>query len=122
MANQTAIILNNTGNDIYAQTAREYLTSPINVIVMRILLNNVSQLNNVLKIRNSKSVGTQSNRDISLYQFINAMDKTNMIVDIKLDPPLILDGNTSFQIAIEGNTEIYLLFYFNQADRGNLLQ
>lgn len=119
---ETAIILNNSGNNVYAQSAREFLTSPVKVDVMRILLNNVNQLNNVLKIRNSKSVGTQSNRDISLYQYINAMNKTNMIVDIVLDPPIILDGNTSFQIPIEGNTEIDLLFYVIQSDIENLLQ
>lgn len=118
----TAIILNNIGNNTYIQSAREFLVSPIKVIMMRVILNSEEQINNILKIRNSKSVGTQSNRDISLFQYIDALNKTNLIMDIMLDPPLILDGQTSFQITIEPYNEIDLLFYFDQSDRENLLQ
>lgn len=122
MAEGRIIILDNAGDNNYRQSLREYLTSPIKVDMMRLLLDNVSQINNILKIRNSKSVGTQSNRDISLTQYINAMNKTNLIMDIPLDPPMIIDGQTSFQIVLEPTTEINIMFYFDQADRENLLQ
>ena len=117
-----AIILDNIGNDVYTQSAREFLTSPIRVDLMRILLSTADQINNIIKIRNSKSVGTESNRDISLGSYINAMNKTNLIVDIPLNPPLILDGQTSFQTILDANSEINIIFYFDQADIKNLLK
>lgn len=117
-----AIILNNAGNDIYNQNSREYLSNPIRVEIMRILLNNINQINNVIKIRNEKSVGTQSNRDISLSKYIGAMDKTNLIIDIPLDPPLLLDGQTFFQTELAANSEMDLLFYFDQAYREDVLR
>jgi hypothetical protein len=119
--NQTAIILNNSGNDVYAQTSREFLASPVKAILMRVLLSNTAQIGNIIKIRNSKSFGSQSNRDISLSNFISVMDKTNLIIDIPLDPPVILDGQTSFQTVIEANSDIYFLFYINQSDLSTLL-
>ena len=117
-----AIILDNAGNDVYAQTSRDFLTSPVRADLMRVLLDNESQLNNVVKIRNFKSVGTQSNRDISLRQFISAKNPTNLIIDVPLNPPVILDGQTSFRIVIEANSTINLMFYFDQAEIGDLLK
>jgi hypothetical protein len=117
-----AIILDNVGNNIYSQNSREYLTNPIKVDLMKVLLSTAEQIYNVIKIRNAKSVGTQSNRDISLQNYIGAMDKTNLIVDVPLDPPIILDGQTSFQTLLAANSEMDLLFYFDQTDIGNILQ
>lgn len=121
MALGTPIKLNNQGDSIYAQTAREFLTSPIKTDMMRVILANEAQINNNIKIRNSSSFGSQSNRDISLRNFISAMNRTNLIVDIKLSPPVVLDGQTYFQTDIEANSEIDLLFYFEQKDIGDLL-
>jgi hypothetical protein len=116
-----AIILDNAGNDVYAQNSREYLSNPIRVDLMRILLTNIDQINNVIKIRNEKSVGTQSNRDISIGRYVEAMDKTNLIIDIPLDPPLILDGQTSFQTVLAANSQMDLLFYFDQLYKEDVL-
>jgi len=117
-----AIILDNVGNNIYAQTSREYLTSPIKVDLMRILIDNVDQIGNIIKIRNEKSVGTSSNRDISLSKYISAMNKTNLVIDVPLDPPLILDGQTSFQTVIEANSEVLFMFYFDEKDISDILK
>ena len=121
MANDVAIILDNQGNNIYAQAAREYITSPITVNMMRVILFSEAQINNVIKIRNSKSYGSKSNRDISLLNFISAMDHSNLIIDVPLSPKIILDGQTYFQTDIEANSEIDLLFYFDQINIGELL-
>jgi hypothetical protein len=111
-----AIILDNAGNDIYIQNSREYLTNPIKVDLMRIILTTVEQIGNIIKIRNSKSVGTETNRDISIGKYISAMDKTNLIIDVPINPPMILNGQTSFQIELAANSEMDLIFYFDQAN------
>ena len=116
-----AIILNNSGNNIYAQTARELLNSPVAVDFMRVLLSNPSQIANTIKIRNSKSVGSASNRDVMLQNYINATNKTNEVIDIPLNPPLVLDGQTYFETVLEGNSEIHLMFFFDQNDIEGLI-
>jgi hypothetical protein len=116
-----AIILDNAGNDRYAQTAREWLTSPVRADKVRILLSTEDQLNNVIRIRNEKSTGGSSNRDISVRNYVSAGNKTNLILDVPLDPPLLLDGQTYFQTEIEPNSEIDLLFYFEQAEASELI-
>lgn len=118
---EVAIILDNAGNNIYAQTAREFLVSPIRAELMRVLLSTASQISNIIKIRNQKSFGSESNRDVILSNYISAMDKTNLIIDVPLNPPLILDGQTSFQVVLAPNSEVYLLFYFSQSDIEKLL-
>lgn len=118
---EVAIILDNAGNNIYAQTAREFLVSPIRAELMRVLLSTASQISNIIKIRNQKSVGSESNRDVILTNYISAMDKTNLIIDVPLNPPLILDGQTSFQVVLAPNSEMHLLFYFSQSDIEKLL-
>jgi|WetSurMetagenome_2_1015567.scaffolds.fasta_scaffold185872_2 hypothetical protein len=122
MATEVAIILDNVGNDIYAQASREFLTNPVRVDLMKILLNNASQISDIIKIRNYKSFGSESNRDISLRQYISAMDKTNLIIEVPLNPPLILDGQTYFQLVIEANTEVDFLFYYDQVELSSLLK
>jgi hypothetical protein len=118
-----AIILNNVGNDTYSQSSREFLTSPILTDMMRIMLSTETQLNNVIRIRNSKSFGSSSNRDISLRNYISASkSKTNLILDVALTPPLLLNGQTYFQTDIEPNSEIDLMFYFDQIEIGDILK
>ena len=117
-----AIILDNAGNDRYAQSAREFLTAPIMADRVRILLSNANQLQNIIKIRNEKSVGTSSNRDISIGNYVSAANKTNLIIDVPLDPSILLDGQTYFQTVLEANSEMYLLFYFDQVEIGDLLK
>jgi hypothetical protein len=122
MTDGTVIILDNSGDDSYRQSSREYLTNPIRTDRIKILLTNTAQLDNLFKIRNFKSFGSESNRDISLKQFISALDKTNLIIDIKLDPPIILDGQTYFQTDIEPNSEIDLVFEFDQVEMADYLK
>lgn len=116
------IIENNTGNDLYLQSQREFLTNPIISDLMLVILDKASQINNTIKIRNDKSVGSQSNRDISLQNFISAMDKTNLIIKVPLNPPLILDGMTSFRTTIEANSEIKIMFYYDQAEVSDMFK
>jgi hypothetical protein len=117
-----AIILNNSGNDTYAMVAREWLTAPVAAVKMRILLSTAAQIDNLIRIRNEKSSGKSSNRDISIGNYVDARNKSNLIIDIPLDPPLVLDGQTYFQTDIEASSEIDLLFYFkDQAELGDLL-
>ena len=118
----TVIILDNSGDDNYLQSAREFLASPIRVDMMRLLLSTATQIGNVIKIRNQKSVGTLTNRDISLSKYISATNKTNLIVDIPLNPPIVLDGQTSFQVVLAANSQLDILFYFNQTEIGDLLK
>ena len=118
----TVIILDNSGDDNYLQSAREFLASPIRVDMMRLLLSTATQIGNVIKIRNQKSVGTLTNRDISLSKYISATNKTNLIVDIPLDPPIVLDGQTSFQVVLAANSQLDILFYFNQTEIEALLK
>jgi hypothetical protein len=118
---EVAIILDNAGNDKYAQSSREYLTSPIKADMLRILLSTPDQLQNIIKIRNDKSVGTSSNRDISIGNYVSAENKTNLIIDVPLNPPLLLDGQTYFQTVLEPNSEMDFLFYFDEQDIGELL-
>jgi hypothetical protein len=115
MADGQIVILDNSGDDNYNQSAREFLVSPIVTDLVRIILNDASQLDNVLKIKNYKSFGSESNRDISLRQYISAKrDTTNLIIDVPIDPPVRLDGQTYFQTTLAANSEMDLLFYFDQ--------
>jgi hypothetical protein len=120
--NEISIILDNNGNDQYAQTSRDFLTSPITASNLKILLSNEDQLNNVIKVRNSKSYGSESNRDISLRNYVSAMARTNLILDIELTTPIILDGSTYFETELEANSEMDLLFYFDQVEVGDVLK
>lgn len=108
-----SIILNNSGNDKYAQTARDFLSNPVTVTALKIVLDNENQLSNNISIRNEKSFGSEWNRDISLRNYTNAINKTNLILDIPLNPPITLDGDTYFSTSLEANTEMDLLFYYD---------
>jgi hypothetical protein len=110
------ILLDNSGNDVYSMASLEFLTNPIRTDLMKVLLGSTAQLENIIKIRNFTSFGSESNRDISLKKFISALDKTNLIVDVILNPPVILDGQTYFQTDIEPNSELGLLFFYDQFD------
>jgi hypothetical protein len=117
-----AIILDNVGNNIYAQTAREFLTNPILASRVRIILSTAAQLNNTIKIIHDVSEGQKFNKEISVRNYISAKNSTNLIIDVPLDPPLVLDGKTYFQTDIEAGCEIDLLFYCDQLDRESLLE
>ena len=118
----TAIILDQIGNDRYAQNSREYLTNPILADKLKVLLASAAQLDNIIKIRNFKSFGSQSIRDISLRNYVNATNRTNLIIEIPLNPPVLLDGQTYFETDIEANSEIDLMFYFRQFEISELFQ
>jgi hypothetical protein len=116
-----AIILDNVGNNKYAQASREFLVSPVRANKLKIILTSANQIYNIIKIKNSKSSGSESNRDISLQNYIKASDKTNLIIDIILDPPVILDGQTYFETVLEANSEMDMLFYVDQVEMQELL-
>jgi len=121
----TVIILDNAGDDAYKQSAIEFLTNPILTDFMRVILDNANQINNIIKVRNSKSFGSESNRDISLRNYSDAKNYTNMtanpILDVPLNPPIQLDGQTYFETGLEANSEMDLLFYFEQNEAGSVL-
>jgi hypothetical protein len=115
-------IENNVGNNVYAQTAREFLTSPIETDMVRVLIDNEEQLNYNLKIKNYRSTGRESNRELPLRNYISASKSTtNLIVDIKIDPPVILDGQTYFEVTLAPSTQMNLMFYFDQVYLESLL-
>lgn len=122
MADGVVIILDSVGDDAYKQSAREFLTSPIKADMLRVLLDNTTQINNNIHVRNSKSFGSTSNRDISLRNFIKSTDLSSLIIDIPLNPPILLDGQTYFETELEANSEMNLMFYFDQEEIGSLLQ
>ena len=115
------IILDNVGNDKYTMASREFITNPILTDHMKVILSNTDQLGNLINVRNEKSFGSQHNRDISLRNYTSALDKTNLIVDVPINPPLLLDGQTYFETAIEPFSEIDLLFFFDQAEIADAL-
>lgn len=117
----TITITNNVGNDKYNQSAREFLSAPIEVDMMKVILGSEAQINNTIKIRNQTSYGTSSNRDINLRNYIRATDQTNLIIDVPLVPPVLLDGKTYFEVEIEPQNTIDLLFTFEQYDISSLL-
>jgi hypothetical protein len=90
--------------------------------MLRVLLADETQIDNIIHVRNSKSFGSTSNRDISLRNFIKSTDLSNLIIDIPLSPPILLDGQTYFETDLEANSEMDLMFYFDQEEIGSLLK
>jgi hypothetical protein len=119
---EAAIILDNQGDGTYSQSAKEFLNSPIVACLLRIILSTPAQLSNIIYINNDSSLGTRHNRAISIGNYVSAKNSTNLIIDVPLDPPVILNGKTYFKTDVAANSEIDLLFYFDQADISDLLE
>lgn len=117
----TVIILDNVGDAAYKQSAREFLSNPILADSMKVIMSDDNQVNNIIHIRNVTSFGSQSNRDISLRNHVNAKDFTALILDVPLNPPILLDGQTYFETDLEPLSEMDLLFYFEQEEPGLVL-
>jgi hypothetical protein len=117
----TVIILDNTGDTSYKQSSREFLSNPILTDFMKVILTTSDQMNNNIKVRNVSSFGGQSNRDISLRNYADAKTFNNLILEVPLDPPILLDGQTYFETDLEPFSEMDLLFYFDQEEIGNVL-
>jgi hypothetical protein len=117
-----AIILDNQGDGNYMQSAREFLTSPIMTDLLKIILSTPAQLSNIVYIKNDSSLGYHHNRTISIGSFVSAKGSTNLIIDVPLDPPVILNGKTYFQTDVAANSEIDLMFYYDQAEISDLLE
>ena len=49
------------------------------------------------------------------------MDKDSLIIDVPLNPPILLDGQTYFETELEANSEMDLLFYFEQVEIGEVM-
>mgnify|MGYP001585961290 CR=1 FL=1 len=114
MAYENPIIIDNVGNDNYGFLTRDWTTNPVTVKYMRLILSDESQLVQPLEIKNRTSTGRQSNRVISLSSFVSSLDKTNLILMIPFDPPIIMDGNTYFVMKIPALSETKMLFYYEQ--------
>jgi hypothetical protein len=112
------IILDNVGDDAYKQLGRDTLTNPITTSMMRVMLSSEAQIDNNIKIRNTTSFGKSYSRDLSLRNFIDSTTYSNLIIDIKLQPPIILDGQTYFETDLEALSEMDILFYYEQVDIG----
>lgn len=112
----TVIILNNTGDTTYNQSSREFLANPIKTNLMKVIMTTSDQMNNTISVRNVTSFGSQSNRDISLRNYADAKTFNNLILEIPLNPPILLDGQTYFETDLEPFSEMDLLFYFEQEE------
>ena len=110
----TKIILNNSGNDEYKSLARDLVTAPILVKFMKLILANTSQLTSILEVKNKTFTGAEFNRTISPADYVSAQSRTNLILLIPFDPPLILDGNTYFTMTIPANSTIVMAFYYDK--------
>ena len=108
------IILNNSGNDSYYALSRDWLSTPILTRFMKLILADESQLASILQIKNKIFAGAQNNRKLSLSSYVNAQSKSNLILLIPFDPPLILDGNTYFTMTIPANSTVIMAFYYDQ--------
>lgn len=117
---ETAIILNNSGNDRYAQISRSIIANPIVTNMMKVVINDEAQLENIIQIRNENSFGGEWNRDISLKNYVNAINRSNLILDIPLNPPVTLDGETYFSTSLAANTTMDLIFYYDQEEIASL--
>lgn len=112
MAYENPIILNNSGNDDYAFLARDFFSNPIALKYMRLILANESQLVQDIEIRSRNSTGKKYNRKISLSQHTNSLNKTNLILVIKFDEPVIMDGNTYFITKIPAFSRVLMMLYY----------
>jgi hypothetical protein len=117
-----AIILDNQGDGNYMQSAREFLTSPISANMLKIVLSTPEQLSNIIYIKNDSSLGPNHTRTISIGSYVSAKGSTNLIIDVPLDPPVVLDGKTYFQTDVAANSEIDLLFFYDQVNISDLLE
>jgi hypothetical protein len=117
-----SVILNNSGDNTYQQSAREFLTSPITASFMRIILSTEEQLDNTIKIRNSKSEGGGSNRDISIRNYVSAKNKSNLIIEVPLSPPVYLDGQTYFETILSPSSEMDILFFVDYTPLADVLK
>jgi len=116
MASGQVFIIDNAGDNSYYQTSREFLSNPIKVDMLKVLLDNEDQIYNNIQIRNKKSFGSEWNREIQLKNYQSALDKTNLIVDVPISPPITIDGNTYFRVTLEADSEMILIFYFDQSE------
>ena len=119
---EASIILDNQGDGNYFQNAREFLNSPIVATLLKIVLSTPAQISNILYVNNDSSLGTRHNRTISIGNYVSAKGSTNLIIDVPLDPPVILNGKTYFKTDVAANSEIDLMFYYDQADISDLLE
>jgi hypothetical protein len=114
MAFENPIILDNAGDDNYGFLARDWTTNPVKVKYMRLFLADESQLVQPLEIKNRTSTGEERNRIISLSSFVSSSDKTNLILVIPFNPPLVMDGNTYFVMKLPALSDTRMLFYYEQ--------
>jgi hypothetical protein len=116
MAFENPIILDNAGDNNYGFLTRDWTTNPVTVKYMRLILADESQLAQAFEIKNRTSTGEQSNRIISLGSYVKSSDKTNLIVVIPFNPPLIMDGNTYFVMKVPALSDVQIMFYYKQKD------
>jgi len=114
MAFENPIILNNAGDDNYAMLTRDWSTNPVTVKHMKILLADSAQLVQLFELKSRTAFGKSYNRTLSLSEFTNASDKQGLILEVPLNPPLIMDGDTYFVMKVPPFSRVQLIFYYEQ--------
>ena len=109
-----ALILNNVGDDSYKFIARDWSTNPVKCKWMKIILADDTQLSKVMTITSKTSTGANDVRKISFQKYVDAKNRSNLILTFPLDPELILDGSTSFKLAIPAYSQVQMMFYYDQ--------
>lgn len=108
------IVLNNSGNNEYNILQRDWVTAPILVKFMKLILANTSQLSTILEVKNKTATGAEFNRKISLGDYVSAINRSDLILLIPFKTPLILDGNTFFTLTIPANSTVTMAFYYDK--------
>lgn len=116
------IILDNSGDDNYNFVARDWVTTPVMAKFLRIFLSDDSMLQQIMEIRSTSSTGKLDVRSISFGKYPKATDRTNLILLIPLEPPLLLDGNVYFRLSIPALSTVRMMFYFDRKSQANILR
>ena len=112
MAN--SIILDNAGDDSYNFLSRDWASNPIKCKWLKIILASESQLSQVMTVTSVTSTGAKDIRKISFQRYVSAANLGGLIVKIPLEPALLLDGNTSFKLAVPAFSQVVMMFYYDQ--------
>jgi hypothetical protein len=112
MAN--SIIINNSGDDQYNFIQRDLASNPLKCSFLKVILADDSQLSQTLEIRRIDSTGVDDIRKLPFSRYVSSQNRNNLILTFPLTPPLILDGNTSFKLAIPALSQVQLMFYYDR--------
>jgi hypothetical protein len=109
------VILNNSGDDDYKFVSRNWISNPVKCKLLKIILADESQLSQILTITSFTSTGGQDVRKFSFGKYVNSIDKNNLIIQIPLNPVLILDGQTKFKLSIPAYSQVTMMFFYDHS-------